>query len=174
MPWIRSAAACGLAVVTAACAPALDWREVRPEGADLTLLMPCRPTRQARSVSLAGRNVALVLHACSAGDQTWGLAFADTGDPSQVGPALEALRKAAAANLGVADGDVRAFEPRGATPNPAALRVRLAGRLPDGAGVAEEAAFFTRGTAVYQATVLGPNVPPEIAAIFFDSVKLGS
>jgi hypothetical protein len=147
---------------------------VRPEGGDLSLLMPCRPSRQARNVNLAGRTVALVLSACSAGDQTWGLAFADMTDPALVGPALEALQRAAAANLGAAGGETKPFEPRGATPNPTAARTRLAGRLPDGAAVAEEAAFFTRGTTVYQATVLGPKVPAEGAATFFDSLRLGS
>ncbi len=174
MPWIRSAAAAALTAATTACAPALDWREVRPEGGDLSLLMPCRPSRQARSVTLAGRPVALVLTACTAGDQTWGLAFADMADPALVGPALEALQRAAAANLGAEGGATKPFEPRGATPNAAAVHTRLAGRMPDGAAVAEEAAFFSRGTTVYQATVLGPTVPSEGAATFFDSLRLGS
>ena len=178
MPLHRRFAAVLFAVVAAAaaaCSPVLDWREVRPEGADLVLLMPCRPSRQARSVTLAGRPVALALVACSAGGQTWGLAAGDMGDPALVGPALGELRRAAAANLGApASAEPEAFAPRGATPNPASGRLRLAGRLPDGTEVAEQAAFFARGTWVYQATVVGATLPADAAATFFDSLRLGS
>ena len=70
----------------AACAPALDWRDVRLEGSGVLLLFPCKPDSQTRTLSLAGASVRLSLHACSAAGSTWALAVADLGDPARVGP----------------------------------------------------------------------------------------
>jgi hypothetical protein len=40
----------------AACNPELNWREVRADSHSLTVLLPCKPDRGARVVSLAGRH----------------------------------------------------------------------------------------------------------------------
>ena len=171
----RPVAAClGLAAaaVLAACTPALDWRDLRPEGGALRLQLPCRPTSQHRDVRLAGQPVNLALHACAAGGQTWGLAVADVADPARVGPALADLAAAAAANVGAAATQAVARRVPGATPNAASQRQRLVGRLPDGRAVQMELAVFVRGTVVYQATVLGEQVPAEAAETFFASLRL--
>ncbi len=134
--------------------------------------MPCKPTPQVRSVRLAGQAVRLSLHACSAGGQTWALAYADVRDPAQVGPALAELRDSAAANLGGVQPQERSpLAVPGATPQPASLRWGLAGRLPDGQPVLEEVAVFARGTVVFQATVLGVQLPAEGVATFFESLR---
>lgn len=158
----------------AACAPALDWRDVRPEGSTLQLQFPCRPTTQRRDVPLAGQRVNLALHACAAGGQTWGLATADVGDPARVGPALAELAASAAGNLGGTAGPVQALKVPGATPNPASKRLRLQGRLPDGRAVQMQVAVFARGTQVFQATVLSETLSDEAADTFFDSLRLAS
>jgi hypothetical protein len=158
----------------AACTPSLDWREVRPEGSALTLLMPCRPSAQTRSVVLAGRSVRLVLTACSAGGQTWAVAAADLADPAVVEPALVELRQSAARNLGAADAAALPLAVSGATPNAASVRVGFAGHLPDGAAVQEQVALFTRGTVVFQATVVGARLPPDAVDTFFGSLRLAS
>ena len=83
----------------AACAPALDWREVRPDDSGVTMLFPCKPDSHARRVSLGKQQVRLMLHACTAGGSTWALAFANVGDPALVGEALTELGVAAQKNL---------------------------------------------------------------------------
>src|SRR5205814_7745674 len=98
-----------LATLLAACAPALDWRDVRPEGSGLLLAMPCRSRPQVRTVTLVGRPVPMTLQACSAADLTWGIAFADVGDPARVAPALDAMHAAAAQNLGAAQATTLPF-----------------------------------------------------------------
>lgn len=167
---------CGLGaalVLTAlaACAPALDWRDVRPEGAGIQLQFPCKPSSQSRDLSLAGQRVKLALHACAAGGLTWGLAVADVVDPAQVGPALAELASSAANNLGAATRETRPLRVSGATPNDAAGRQRLGGKLPDGKSVQMQVAVFTHGTRVYQASVLGEHVAEDSAQTFFDAVR---
>jgi hypothetical protein len=156
-----------------ACAPALDWRDTRPEGAEVQLQFPCKPNGQSRDLSLAGQRVNLVLHACAAGGMTWGLAVADLADPAQVGPALTELATSAAVNLGAAATEPVPLQVRGATPNAAAGRQRLSGKLPDGRAVSMDMAVFARGTRVYQASVLGERPGGEDAQMFFDSVRFG-
>jgi len=161
-----------LLLTLAACSPALDWREVRPEGSGLVGLLPCRPSVYERSVRLAGPAVPLALNACSADGLTFALAFTDVGDPSRVSTALAELQAAALANVGAAKPETRALAVPGATPNPAAARLRLAGRLPDGKAVEEEVAVFSQGTRVFQVTVIGPRLSAEVADTFFDGLRL--
>lgn len=157
----------------AACAPALDWRDLRPEGSALRLQLPCKPSGQSRDLPLAGTRVNLALYACSAADQTWGLGVADVADPARVGPALAELAAAAAANLGAASAETLPLPVSGATPNAASGRKRLQGRLPDGKPVQMQVAVFTHGTQVFQATVLGERVSEDAAQTFFASLRFG-
>lgn len=156
-----------------ACAPALDWRDVRPEGAGVQLQFPCKPNGQSREIMLAGQRVKLALHACAAGGTTWGLAVADVKQPAQVGPALAELAASAASNLGAAADKSLPWRVSGATPNDAAGLQRLVGKLPDGRAVQMQVLVFTRGTLVYQASVLGERVADDAAETFFESVRLG-
>lgn len=156
----------------AACAPALDWREVRPAGAGIALLFPCKPDRHARQVKLGPDAVRLELHACSAAGVTWALAFADLGDPARVGPALMELRSAAASNLAASAPQVLGLKVEGATPNPASQRMQLQGLMPDGRAVIEQMAVFAKGTRVYQATALGEKLDTDAAESFFGSLRM--
>lgn len=162
----------GLLSMLAACSPALDWREVRPAGSGLVGLLPCRPSVYERNVRLAGPPVPLSLNACSADGLTFALAFADVGDPSRVSAALAELQAAAQANVGAATRESLALAVPGATPNPASTRMRLIGLLPDGKAVEEQVAVFSQGTRVFQATVIGPQLPAEVADTFFDGLRL--
>ena len=162
-----------LATLMLGCAPALDWRELRPADSGLTVLFPCKPTSHARRVSLGPDAVRLELHACTAAGITWAVAFADVQDPARVGPALAELRMAAANNLSAAPAQSLPFKVEGATPNPASQRVQLQGRMPDGRAVTEQVAVFAKGTRVFQAVALGEKLDAEAADGFFGSLRLG-
>jgi hypothetical protein len=172
----RSAAGAGwagaAALLLAACAPALDWREVRPEGSRVVLLMPCKPTAQQRQLPLAGAAVRLSLHACRADGQTWGIAHADVEDPARVAAALAELRASTAANVAAEGVQRLPLEVPGATPQPGSERVRFDGRLPDGRPVQAQVAVFAHGTHVFQVTALGERLPDEAADTFFGSIRL--
>ncbi|MFN3295165.1 hypothetical protein [Caldimonas sp.] len=155
-----------------ACAPTLDWREVRPEDSPLVALFPCKPKTHARTVELAGARVRMSLYACTAGGHTYALSWADMGDPARVTPALRALREATAANLGATSPATQALRVPGMTPNPQALRVRVAGTLPDGQAIVQVAGYFAHATRVHQVNVLGPNPPDEAVQTFFDGLRL--
>ncbi len=155
----------------AACSPALDWRDVRPAGSSVQLQFPCRPTSQQRQLALAGAPVTLVLHACAAAEQTWGLGVADMADPARVGPALAELRASAAGNLSATPSRSAAWLPPGATPQAGSVRTRLLGKLPDAQAVQMEVLVFAHGTQVYQASVLGRQLSDEGVDTFVASIR---
>jgi hypothetical protein len=156
------------------CAPALDWREARPAGSRAQLMFPCRPASHARAVKLAGRTVEMTMFACSAGDTVFALSFADTQDPALVGVALDELGAALRSHL--QPSQPAASQPLtvpGMTPHPKAIQWRQAGALPDGRAVEERAAFFSHGSVVYQATMLGTRLDAPAQEMFFGSLKVG-
>lgn len=161
-------------LVTAGCAPVLDWREVRIEGTGASLLFPCKPSAQTRRVALAGTTVEMALQACKAGEDTWALATADVRDPALVATALRELAASARRNVEAADGVARAASVPGATPNAENRRLHFSGRRPDGAAVDVHLVVFAKGTRVFQATVLGPNVAADIVETFLGSAKVRS
>jgi hypothetical protein len=155
-----------------ACAPALDWREVRPAGGGIVLLMPCKPDSHARQVNIGPDSVRLELHACVAAGTTWALAFAEMGDPARVGPALLELQAADARNLAASEPLTLPLKAEGATPNPASRRLQLQGQMPDGRAVAAQVAVFAKGKRVYQVKALGATLDAEAMDTFFASLRL--
>ena len=162
------------AMALLACSPALDWRETRPEGTGVTMLVPCRLERQERPVRLGDQTVPLRLHSCTAAGSAFALAAADVADPARVTPLLEALRAQAISNIrGAATVEAMPVLP-GSTPNAQSVRLRIVGQGPDGRRVVEHAAFFVKGLTLFQATVIGADEPVDREAIdtFFGSIRL--
>jgi len=165
-----AAGVAALAVALVGCAPALDWRQMQPEGWTIGVALPCRPSQVVRSLPLAGAPVSMAMLSCSADDHLFAVAAADLGDPSRVGPALQAMGAAARGNLRAT---VQAEAPAGVpgmTPRAEARRWRLAGQRPDGQAVRMQVLVFAHGTRVYQATVLGPDADDARAGPLFDGL----
>ncbi len=176
MPCMRGPKLCAtlIGAVIVGCSPVLDWREVRPEGSGVVALFPCKHETRSRIASLAGAATPMTLASCQAGGVTFALSHAELGDPSRVTPALIELRSALAANLEAGEVRSEAFGLAGSTPSPQAVRIWLAGQLPDGTPVQEQAALFVRGTRIYQAAVLGAHLDGGAASVFFESLRLPS
>ena len=155
-----------------ACAPAMNWRDVRPAGAGVSVELPCKPSVYARELQLHEMKTEWTITACSAGGQTWALASGELKDPANVAPTLQFLVGAAKANVDAVALESSPWSPRGATPSAYALRVRMRGALPDGRLVAQELAVFARGTRVFQASVVGVEAAPEDLDVFFASLRV--
>ena len=166
------AAASGAALLLLGCTPTLDWREVRPPGSGMVALFPCRPGGLERRLALAGQTERLTLYTCSAGDLTWGLAVVDVGDAARRAVVMDALHAAAAANIGTAEIAAGPLTVPGAWPHRSSGLTRLTGRRPDGQVVHMHMAVFTRGTRVFQATVLGADLPDDAVQTFFASLRM--
>lgn len=168
-PLARALGLC--AALLAGCSPTHDWREVRPPGARVLALFPCKPASETRTVALGDASAPLTMVACRAGGAMFGLAVADVGDPARLADARTVLQEAQAANLGGRLEPVGPVSVPGADPAPAAARYRIDGRLPDGASVRQQLVYFSRGNRVYQAAVLGPVADVAVADTFFEGLR---
>ncbi|MGM9485199.1 hypothetical protein ACS5PN_28695 [Roseateles sp. NT4] len=144
MPSRTTAGFALMLMLLAACQPALNWREVRPPGSGAVALFPCKPeVDQRQDKGLAQ---------CEAGGGRFALSWADTPEPTQVGPALKAMPQALAGKLGQALPPGQALQVAGMTPMPEAAEYRLAGT-----GGVTRVAVFAHGGRVYQALMTLPQ-----------------
>ncbi len=151
-----------LALGTAACAPKLDWREVRPEGAGLKALFPCKPSVESRAAPRTGAApAAMGLAVCRVDELSVSVSWADVPEPAQVGPALLQMRESLLGKLQVPSDAVQAVTVAGMTPNEQALQQAF---QVAGAGAAARqgsVAVFARGLRVYQLVMLGARPGAE-------------
>lgn len=92
-----------LLLALAACAPALNWRELKPaEAQGLVALFPCKADTAVRHLAvpgLPGEAVEMHVMSCQAGGITWALTHFDAGTPQRLAQALPALDEALWHNL---------------------------------------------------------------------------
>lgn len=161
-----------LAWALAACAPALDWRESRPEGTDLVVLFPCKPENFERTVEVTGTSVRMRLQSCAAAGSTYAISHFELADPARIAPALEALQTAMAANLDDAAPRRRAWNQRGANAQPEPAHLAVRGKLGDGTAALAQAVFFAKGRRLYQASVVGAKLDDAALDTFFAGLRL--
>ena len=158
----------------AACSPALNWREVRPEGTRLNLLLPCKPDKAQKVVPLGGRPTPLSMLGCDADGATFAVAIADVGDPSQAASVLALWQDLALANMkaGPASRQPLPLKVPGASPGAPVARLQAQGQRADGTAVSTQAAYFAQGSQLFQVVMYAPRIVPEVAETFFSSLKL--
>lgn len=170
----RPAAALFLAamMVLSACSPSLNWREVRPEGTRLALLLPCKPDKAQKTVPLGGPTTTLSMLGCDAGGATFAVAVADLGDAAKATPVLAQWQSLTLANMKAgAAPQVLPLKLPGAAVLPPASLVKAEGQGPDGKPVSGQAAYFAQGSQVFQVVMYSPRIAPEAAETFFSSLK---
>lgn len=164
-------AAVVVAAAAGGCSPTFDWREVRPEGAGVVALFPCKAQADRRTASIDSHTVTLSLHACRAATMTFGLAHVDVEDARRVAPALEAMRTSWLSTPGAQVVETATMQaPASASPS-AAAPVRLRIMRPGQPPADSAAAFFAIGTRVFQVTAYGAPLDGEAAQTFLSSVR---
>lgn len=168
----RAAAALLVSGALAACNPAYNWREVRLEPGGLKAMLPCKPDKGARSVPMAGRTVRLEALGCDAGGATFAVLSADIGAPERAGEALAQWQLAALANIRGTASSASPFLPPGASSLPQSLQVVASGQRGDGSKVESQAAYFARGSRVFQAVIYAGQLRPEVTDTFFSGLQV--
>jgi hypothetical protein len=139
--------------------------------------MPCKPESASRLVPMLGAPVELHMQACETGGMRFALAWADVGAADQVPAALAAWQVASLQTLRVAaaspadPGLTWSVEVKGA---PQARGVQARGTDPQGQPVLMRAAYFARGTQVFQAAVYGARLDDGARDAFFAGLGLAS
>ena len=193
-PLVFPALAVLAAALLSACSPTLNWRDARFEDAPLTALLPCKPDRASKPVVMAGQPVTLAMMGCEAGGAMFAVAMAEAGDAGRVGDLLANWQAATLANIraapvGVAAGAAVAEGTAGDAPIPGATtatplkipgastvptpsRVTARGQSADGKPVMSEAAYFAKGSQVFQAVVYAEKMNPDASEAFFSGLRL--
>lgn len=168
-PWVVVG---GYLLVLGACTEGAQWREMRPEGLNLAVSMPCQPHRSTRTVALAGERVDMTLLVCSYNDATFAVVSARMTEPRNVGAALQELVQTARTNIGgrVVSAD-RARVP-GMTPNDGAVSQDIVGRSPEGNAIEMQIEVFAYGLKVLQVTYIGPRQEASTAKGLFDGLRV--
>ena len=81
------------------------------------------------------------------------------------------MQSLTAANMGGTPTVIGPCNVPGMTPNPLARRLAVKGKRDDGATLEAEAIYFSRGSVVYQATLVGRHLDKEVVDTFFASIK---
>lgn len=179
-----------LLVALAACSPAFNWREVRPDNSSLSLLFPCKPDKAEKMVPLGGPPANLTLLGCDAGGATFAVAMADMGDVAKVPAVLAQWQNLTLANMrapaltaGTPSAPLPSSEPNppptqrnlikvpGADLLAPPVLLKARGLRLDGGAVTGHAAYFSRGTQVFQVVLYADKVQPEVSETFFSSLK---
>lgn len=154
-----------------ACSPTLNWREVRPEGVSLSMLLPCKPDRANKSVPLDGRDTVLSMTGCEAGGAMFALARADVGDASRAAQVLAQWQSLTLAHMRAPAAVTQNAQVVGADALPQPVLVSARGSHPNGQAVEGRALYFARGSQLFQAVVYAPRVSSEAVETFFSSFK---
>ena len=159
--------AAALLLGLASCAPALNWRELKPAQAQgLVALFPCKAEAAMRRLAvpgLDGGEVDLHVLSCQAGGMTWALSYLNAGTPQRLTQALPALDQALWRNLAPNPGqqterrDLGPAAIKGADLHAASHHWLLKGSRPVSTSRVEpvqvKAWTFARGLTAFQASV---------------------
>ena len=159
----------------AACSPSLDWREVRPEGADLVALFPCKPEvmrRPADGPAADGTRPQAGLAVCKAGGHSFSLSWSDVGDPGQITPALHEMRESLATKLAAQSSEFKPVALTGMTPSAEAGQVSLLGRTSEGGAQMAEVLVFAKGRRVHRLVMMGAKRDTRAWETFIGGLRL--
>ena len=155
-----------------ACSPTWNWREFRPEGTAVRLMLPCKPDLAQRQVMLGGHKLKMSLISCKTGEATFALAWADLPSPADVPQGLTQWTTATLGNVDGVAGPVSAFLVKGSTPLPQAVRASKSGKQPGGGEISFNGAWFSLGRSIFQASVHGAVQSPEVLDTYFSGLGL--
>jgi hypothetical protein len=159
-------------LVLAACTPTYNWREVSIETTGLQATLPCKPDRVEHKTEFTpGRE--LVLHAvgCEAGGATFAVLYADMAQAGELASALAQWKNASLATTQSKAQTEQPYQPAGALGLSQSVLVRAQGRGPDGGALQSQAAYFARGTRVFQAVVYADRLEPRMTEPFFAGLR---
>ena len=154
----------------AACNPTFNWRDVRPEGTRLSLLMPCKPDKAQKTVPMAGQPIQLMLLSCDAGGLTFAVAVMDVSDASKVATTLSQWQSATLANMKAAPAPLSSPIKLAGLANSGVV-VKVTGQRANGQAVSSQAAYFAQGSQVFQAVIYADKISPDAADTFFSGLK---
>lgn len=163
-----------LCLLLFACTPALNWREVRLESADGSVLkasLPCKPDTATRKQQLSSIQVDLSMMGCVANETTFTLSRIPIANPPDAPKVLAAWQAAGVTNVSAKPVLMISANVSGAGTWPPATRATLAGAITQ-AHMLWFAKQTVTGVTLYQAALYGKQPSNEAITTFFESLQL--
>lgn len=161
-----------LALLAGACTPTFNWREMSVGPANLHTTFPCKPDQaEHKAAILPGREVVLHATGCETGGAAFIVVYADLGNAAELADAIAQWKKANLASTKSTVQREQPFLPAGALGLNQSVMVRARGQRADGSAVQSQAAYFARGTSVFQAVVYARTLKPEMTEPFFTGLR---
>jgi hypothetical protein len=110
------------------------------------------------------------LSSCTASGSNFAVSHVDVGDPARVQAVLAQLQAIAIGNIG-GSSSAAPVRVAGLSANEPASRLSMSGTRADGPPIQAQAVFFSHGSVVYQATILGARLDPEATDTFFSALR---
>jgi hypothetical protein len=163
-----------LALLAAACSPALNWRQVPLEG--LVTLLPCKPDRAERQVQLGAADALLRMAGCEASGALYAISHVRVADASQMESAHQAWRQATLAAMQATAVPASAAAPYA---NPVAAQAKGTlnpekrdGKRPDGSAVQAQLLWLRNGPDLYHVAVYGTKLDKDMTELLFSELRL--
>jgi hypothetical protein len=163
---------CCFGTTLVACSPALNWRDVRPEGTFLVGLLPCKPDHGARVLPMGAKPLTITMMGCDANGATFTLAHVAVQDVNEATTVLTQWQAATLNTLRAQTLSAAPFALKGSSAQPAAVQVRALGVRPDGKPVSLQAVWFVAGGHVFQVAMYADQAQPEVAEAYFSGLRL--
>jgi hypothetical protein len=159
-------------LLAAACTPTFNWREVTVGPAGLHATFPCKPDQvEHRTAFAPGREVVLHATGCETGGAAFVVVYGDVGKAGELADAITQWKQASLATSKSSADSEKPYVPAGALGLSQSAMVHAHGQKPDGSALQTQAAYFARGTMVYQAFVYAPRLKPEMTDSFFTGLR---
>ena len=171
---VNSALILLLCLLFLACTPALNWREVRLESADGSVLkasLPCKPDTATRKQGLSNIQIDLSMMGCVANETTFTLSRIPISNPLDAPKVLASWQAAGVTNIGAKPALMTSANISGAGAWPPATRVTLIGTATQ-AHMLWFAKQTATGLTLYQAALYGKQPSNEAITTFFESLQL--
>ncbi len=156
--------------LTASCSPALNWRKVNPDGAQLQLMFPCKPEREERTQpGPGGKTVTVHSMSCKARGGQFSLTWADLGEAGAVSAAMRRMHESVARQM--SPGASAPLAVRGVASDSESFQQTFEARAGQPPQQARQA-VFARGGRLYQLLMQGERLDAEAWEVFLGSVQL--
>lgn len=160
----------------AGCNPTFNWRETHwAQDKVLKAMLPCKPDEGSRPMNVSGQVLTLHMMGCETGASLFVVAVVDVKD---VGHAVEVQGQWQRAMLGnmkateeSASQKQEHFSLRGASEQPAPIRVHAQGQRDNGHALSAQALWFARGGRLYHAAVYADKLDAEVTQTFFEGLR---
>lgn len=149
-----------LASALAACSPALNWRQASL--ASVPVMLPCKPDKAQRSVTLVPHTLTLDMAGCEAGGALFAVSRVELPDGVPAPEVLAAWRTQALAAL-------RAGQVQD-QPTAGAIRVQAHGLRPDGSPVQAALLWRLRGRQIIHWAVYAEHLGTDMTDPFFAEI----